>query len=554
MIAGTVPSSLYEDQRSKTFTIPPDLSVVLYGPEIDVIGTPEFQRLDRIKQLATAYLAYRGAKHTRFEHSLGTLHRADQMVRAINENPHRRAAVDDRGWRLARLTALLHDLPHVPFGHTLEDEFGLLERHDSNRLRWRHLLAEGQLGQILEASLVKLSGSYEHEDSEWRELLEILDPDIPTISLRRPYIRDIIGNTVCADALDYVPRDLAACGMPGKLGTRFLDFLTIMPESAPEQHRWRTALSLEKRGMPRPDVESEVVKLLSYRYELAERVYFHHAKNAASVMLGRAIVDCGLIPPGGSSECDEPDAYDRKFWRLSDELLLTVIEHPDVAAALNISLDPRVPEEAALATELARRIVDRDLYKIAFLASRDDVRHSVERIWSDYGSATKRRALEDTIADRCGVPRGHVLLHLPKPSGLAKLADVRVLADHDEIVSLEQWDQEHSKRLEAINVAHARLWRVTVYVHPEVSEHAASLVRAYSTDIFGAPSRYGLIAAQSVYTQELFKQNAKANSWTVEDSAALTDVRALQFGTTMTEVLEEMQAVINAYRSRAPKD
>ena len=46
--------------------------------------------------------------------------------------------------------------------------------------------------------------------------------------------------------------------------------------------------------MPRPDVESEVVKLLSYRYELAERVYFHHAKNAASVMIGRAFQELGL--------------------------------------------------------------------------------------------------------------------------------------------------------------------------------------------------------------------------------------------------------------------
>ena len=487
-IAG--PLMLYRDQRAKTFTIPTVQSVVLYGPEIDVIETPEFQRLDGIKQLATAYLAYRGAKHTRFEHSLGTLHRADQMVRAINENPRRRAVVDDRGWRLTRLTALLHDLTHIPFGHTLEDELGLLDRHDRNRPRIDALLVNGEIGRILATRLVTPGEGDTEAGGEWAELLEILDPEIQTSDLRRPYVRDIVGNTVCADALDYVERDLAACGMPGAIGRRFLDFLTITPESASPQHRWRTALSLEKRGMPRPDVESEVVKLLAYRYELAERVYFHHAKNSASVMLGRAVVDSGLIPIGGLSGIEDPRTYDCKFWGLTDEILLRVIENPAVADALGLQRDAREPEEMMLASELAKRIIERSLYKIAFLASRDDLRHSVERIWADYGTATHRRQLEDSMADLCGLKRGHVLLHLPRPSGLAKLADVRVLAEHDEIVSLEEWDREHSGRLAAINTAHARLWRVTVYVHPQVEKAALGLVRALATDIFGAPSRY----------------------------------------------------------------
>jgi hypothetical protein len=97
--------------------------------------------------------------------------------------------------------------------------------------------------------------------------------------------------------LDYIERDLAGCGMLGAMGTRFLDFFTITHgTSLRPVDRQRMALRPDKRGMPRPDVESEVVKLLSYRYELAERVYFHHAKTAASVMIGRAVVEAGLVP------------------------------------------------------------------------------------------------------------------------------------------------------------------------------------------------------------------------------------------------------------------
>ena len=57
------------------------------GPEIiDIINTPEFQRLRRLKQLATAHWVWLGATHTRFEHSISVAHLAGRMASHLQKN------------------------------------------------------------------------------------------------------------------------------------------------------------------------------------------------------------------------------------------------------------------------------------------------------------------------------------------------------------------------------------------------------------------------------------------------------------------------------------
>ena len=83
--------------------------------EMELIDTPEFQRLRGIKQLGTAYLVYPSAMHTRFEHSVGTAWMAHRLVEAIR----RHVSVSDAEEGVIRAAALLHDITHIPFGHTL---------------------------------------------------------------------------------------------------------------------------------------------------------------------------------------------------------------------------------------------------------------------------------------------------------------------------------------------------------------------------------------------------------------------------------------------------
>src|SRR5678810_320886 len=65
--------------------------------EIELIDTPEFQRLRGIKQLGTAYLVFPSALHTRFEHSLGTSWMAQRLIDAVRRT---RAVHEDEAQRI----------------------------------------------------------------------------------------------------------------------------------------------------------------------------------------------------------------------------------------------------------------------------------------------------------------------------------------------------------------------------------------------------------------------------------------------------------------------
>lgn len=124
----------------------------------DIIDTPEFQRLDRIHQLSFSYYVYRGAKHTRFEHSIGVYHITKRIFNEILDN-HDRLGIDfpkkdlsesfglDNSdiikviKKIVSIAALLHDITHIPFGHSLEDEFSVYIKHDAiDSLRLWYLL------------------------------------------------------------------------------------------------------------------------------------------------------------------------------------------------------------------------------------------------------------------------------------------------------------------------------------------------------------------------------------------------------------------------------
>ena len=125
--------------------------IELTRDELRLVDTAEFQRLRGIKQLGSAALVYPGAVHTRFEHSIGTLHVCDRLLDACNKNASRDPAgchrVTDDERRILRAAALLHDVTHIPYGHNIEDQTGLLPRHDLPE-RFEGVLGDTELNRV----------------------------------------------------------------------------------------------------------------------------------------------------------------------------------------------------------------------------------------------------------------------------------------------------------------------------------------------------------------------------------------------------------------------
>jgi len=84
------------DFAVKTINDPVHGSIEISKAELDVVETPTFQRLRGLKQLGLADLAFPGATHTRFAHSLGVLHVASQMLEAMERNFFRRTKKNHR--------------------------------------------------------------------------------------------------------------------------------------------------------------------------------------------------------------------------------------------------------------------------------------------------------------------------------------------------------------------------------------------------------------------------------------------------------------------------
>jgi HD superfamily phosphohydrolase len=378
--------------------------------EVELIDTPEFQRLRGIRQLGTAYLVFPSAVHTRFEHSLGTSWMAHRILESIRRS--RRISQDEES--LIRVAALLHDITHIPFGHTLEDERRVLPRHDKDEERVDYFLKQSAVGRIL-----KREG--------------IQEEVIAIIRGNKTYHSDIVGGAISADLLDYLRRDTYFCGLSQYYDERIFESFIV--------ENGGLVMNLEKQGRLRQDALSELVNLLRIRYTLSERVYFHHTKVSSGAMISKAVE---LALREGLTV--------RELRTLRDETLIWIMQE----------LYSRNQTVAHLLNRLDSRQLYRACYLVSIEIGEQQRQEIVDRFHHD-GDA--REAAEMSIARASGIQPHEVIIYCPSFGMSLSEAEVPVRLDRGEVRPLSGSNNEEIRILKE---KHKELWKFYVLIDREV--------------------------------------------------------------------------------------
>ncbi|MBI5835531.1 MAG: HD domain-containing protein [Armatimonadetes bacterium] len=405
--------------------------------EMAVVDTPPVQRLRGIKQLGASHLVYPSAVHTRFEHSLGTAWLAKRLMAELAERGTPLPAEDAVAVPLA---ALLHDVTHVPFGHTFEDERRLFDRHDEDESRLDFFLSESTLASALAQSGV---------GARVRELL----------TSRQGVAAEIVSGTVCADLLDYLRRDAHGTGLPQVYDDRIYRAFTVL-----DGH---LAVDLQKQGLLRHDVLSELIHLLRVRYNLTERVYYHHAKTVAGAMISKALelaLDAGCMA--------RADLYG-----LGDESFLWLLRQRLAGE----------PQAVGLLDELAARRLYKRVYQTSLRGLSE---HGIDaaqqaRLAAVYHyDPAARRAAEEQLASALGLAPSEVLIYCPSPRMQLKEAAVPVCLRPGEVTGL---DQLNNAEVASLSAKYRTLWRLLVCLR---RDREGSFKRAghLAEELFGAPN------------------------------------------------------------------
>lgn len=216
----------------------------------DLINSMEFQRLRRIRQLGTSYLTFHGAEHSRFSHSLGVYEITRRIISQFERSGFAGWPGEER--LLCLCAALLHDVGHGPFSHSIEKAFGNHHELWSCRI----ILGNTQINRILSRADARLPEKVAAVISKTYE---------PKIAV------SLISSQMDADRMDYLLRDAYFTGVD--YGT--FDLERILRMLRPYQDH----IVVKESGM------HAVEDYLMSRYQMYWQVYFHPVTRSGEILL-----------------------------------------------------------------------------------------------------------------------------------------------------------------------------------------------------------------------------------------------------------------------------
>ncbi|MDP9132541.1 MAG: HD domain-containing protein [Nitrospirota bacterium] len=282
-----------------SFTVPyatPDTSE---RTEKDLIDSPWVQRLRYIYQLQSARWVYPSAEHTRFVHSLGTMHVAGRFARHLY--PFLQKAVPDVPSaafveEFLRITALVHDIGHGPFCHFFDDNY--LHGFGLSHEKLGQIIVRDHLGPLIKKIRRSPSGLFARGEELNPDLIaHVILKEKGKDNARIPrwinFLQPVISGSYTADNLDYVLRDAYMCGVAvGPVDLTRLIHYTIITDRG---------FTIHKTGLP------ALHMFLNTRMYLYSNVYYHRTTRAIDIHLRDIFGDTmmRLFPSNPATHMDE---------------------------------------------------------------------------------------------------------------------------------------------------------------------------------------------------------------------------------------------------------
>ncbi|AGX06640.1 MULTISPECIES: HD domain-containing protein [Bacillaceae] len=363
----------------------------------DLIGTREFQRLRRIKQLGTTYLTFHGAEHSRFNHSLGVY----EIVRRIIDDVFAgREEWDDNERLVSLCAALLHDLGHGPFSHSFEKVFDLDHEHYTQAI----ILGNTEVNLVLSRA-----GKDFPKDVA----------DVIAKTYRNKQVVSLISSQIDADRMDYLQRDAYFTGV----SYGHFDMERILRVMRPREDQ----VVIKQSGM------HAVEDYIMSRYQMYWQVYFHPVTRSAEVILTKILHRAKQL---------HENYYAFKYLPLH---FYTLFEG-EVTLEDYLKLDEAVilyyfqmwqEEEDPILRDLCKRYMDRNLFKYVEFDPAKEYKKLAELsvLFSKAGLDPEYYLVVDSSSDlpydfyRPGEEEERLPIHLQMKNG-----DLRELSRESEIV------------------------------------------------------------------------------------------------------------------------
>lgn len=294
----------------------------------DIVQHPLFQRLNRIVQLGLASVVYPGARHTRFQHSLGALHLMSEAVKSLTEKG---IYIFDMEEEAVQAAILMHDIGHGPFSHVLENTLISGISHEEISLMMMEQINRDLKGQLNLA-------------------ISIFKDEYPN-----KIFHQLISSQLDMDRLDYLRRDSFYTGVTeGNIGSaRIIKMLNVADDR----------LVVDAKGI------YSVENYLTTRRLMYWQVYLHKTTVGYEKILVNALKRAKLLAREGREIFASPalgyflnNDIDAAWFDSHEEALSNYAEldDSDIWSALKVW---RHHDDKTLAT-LATDLVDRRLFKV----------------------------------------------------------------------------------------------------------------------------------------------------------------------------------------------